>query len=684
MYFLKYVIAVILGVFVVSMAKAQSEIEQIEEELLEYIAENSEEELDFGEITEHLLFLQRHPLSLNKATEAQLAEIYILNPLQITHILEHRRKSGDFLSVDELIGLEAFDLQLVELLKNFLTVEEGLAYKDLSVKDVLGDSEQELMLRFGRVLEKSAGYLQKEEGRSRYLGSPNQWGFRYRMNYKNNVRVALTTTKSAGEPFFGKYQPLGFDFISGSISIRQWKETDQLIVGDYALQLGQGLVFWNGINFGKGAWAASMAKQGLNLKPYTSTNENQFLRGAAGAFSRGRFQFLSFVSLKKRDGNLDEDSEEKRILSLPVSGLHRTPSELKNRKTVREIVIGQNIQYRLEKLNLGMTWTSAFWDGEIVKRDPLRHAFDFEGRNLNSVSLNYDFALKNVYLYGETAHSVGGGVATVNGLVSGLHPALSFFVNHRYYPKNYWHVYAQSVGESSLVNNEKGLYAGFAFHPSRSIHLFIHSDLFAFPWMRFRADGPSYGRDLLAQFEYIWYKKGKMLFRYRNKMRQENLTEVDLPENILVDIHRHQFRGEFQYSWSGQWKTRSRAELLLYHKELKNQEKGWLLFQDVFYTPETWNSLRLNARLAYYHTASYDSRLYAYENDVLYASGFPFYYLKGWRGYLNIRFKATQRLDFWARYALTLLPGEESLSSGLNEIEGNKRQEIKLQLRWKL
>lgn len=684
MHFPKYAIATVLTVFVTLSTKAQSEIEQIEEELLEYMAENTEEELDFGEITEHLVFLQRHPLSLNEASEDQLAELLILNPLQIAHILEHRRKTGRFLSVEELIGLEGFDLQLVELLKNFVTVDEKRSYTDVSIKEVFGESEQEVMLRFGRILEKSAGYLQKDEERSRYLGSPNQWSFRYRMNYQNNIRIALTTTKSAGEPFLGKHQPLGFDFISGSFAIRQWKKIEHLVIGDYALQFGQGLMFWNGINFGKGAWAASMAKQGIDLKPFTSTNENQFLRGTAGIFRKGNFQFLTFASLKKRDGSLDDKSEEKRILSLPVSGLHRTPSELESRKTVREIIVGQNIQYRLEKMNMGVTWSSAFWDGKIVKREPLRHAYDFEGNNLNAVSLNYDFTLKNMFVYGETAHSIGGGVATVNGLVAGLHPSFSAFVNQRYYSKNYWHMYAQGVGESSLVANEKGVYAGFAFHPSRSVHLFFYSDLFSFPWLRFRADGPSYGRDLLAQFEYTWYKKGKFLFRYRNRMRQENLTEANLPENIIVDIHRHQFRTDFQYSWTKEWKTRNRLEFLIYHKELKSQEEGWLVFQDVFYTPEAWSSLRLNARLAYYHTASYDSRLYAYENDVLYASGFPFYYLKGWRGYFNIRLRATRRLDFWTRYALTFLPGEEVLSSGLNEIKGNKRQEIKVQVRWRL
>ncbi len=683
MRFGKEIASILVFIPLVFSAKGQSEVETIEEGLLEYIAENAEEELDFSEVTEHLRTLQQNPLNLNKASKEQLGELYILNPLQISHLLYHRETTGAFHSIFELQGVEGFDAQVISLLQNFVTVEEDFPYSDLSLKMLWEDADQELMLRYGRTLDKAAGYLIKDENRSRYLGSPDQWNLRYRMNYKNTAKISLTMTKGAGEPFMTKDQPYGFDFISGSLSMNRLKNVNQLVVGDYALQLGQGLIMWNGLSFGKGAWATSMAKQGVQLKPYTSTNENQFLRGTAVNFSYGKFNLTSFASFKKIDGNIEWVDDEKRILSRPISGLHRTPSELKNRKTVRETLMGQHIGYSANRLNVGATFISTFWDGNIIKRNALRHAFDFEGNNLNALSVNYDYTFKNLYVYGETSHSFGGGLAVVNGLIASLHPSLSVFIHQRYFAKNYWQVYAQGVGESSLVNNEKGLYAGFVYHPSRNINWFIHADIFSFPWLRYRADGPSYGRDLFTQFEYIWYKKGKVSFRYRNKMRQEN-SSMSPEENLIVDIHRHQFRVEFQYTWNDKWKTRTRGEYLLYYKELEGQQKGGMVYQDVFYNPPFYTRIQFNMRLAHFQTDSYDTRLYAYENDVLYASAFPFYYLKGWRSYLNVRFKISNKLDFWSRYAFTVLPAEKSISSGLNQIEGNKRRELKLQLRWKL
>lgn len=85
-----------------------------------------------------------------------------------------------------------------------------------------------------------------------------------------------------------------------------------------------------------------------------------------------------------------------------------------------------------------------------------------------------------------------------------------------------------------------------------------------------------------------------------------------------------------------------------------------------------------------FKTDSYETRLYAYENNVLYASSFPAYYQKGWRGYINLRYKISRNLDLWGRYAGTWLGNEETIGSGLDLIEGNKKTEVTLQVRWRL
>ena len=72
----------------------------------------------------------------------------------------------------------------------------------------------------------------------------------------------------------------------------------KLVLGDFALQFGQGLTMWAGSGFGKGAGITTIAKQDFGLKPYSSVNEASFLRGIATAFSFKKISFTPFF-LKK-------------------------------------------------------------------------------------------------------------------------------------------------------------------------------------------------------------------------------------------------------------------------------------------------------------------------------------------------------------------------------------------------
>jgi hypothetical protein len=42
----------------------------------------------------------------------------------------------------------------------------------------------------------------------------------------------------------------------------------------------------------------------------------------------------------------------------------------------------------------------------------------------------------------------------------------------------------------------------------------------------------------------------------------------------------------------------------------------------------------------------------------------------------------SRRIDLWARYALTQYFDKETIGSGLDALEGNKRSDVKFQIRW--
>ena len=90
-----------------------------------------------------------------------------------------------------------------------------------------------------------------------------------------------------------------------------------------------------------------------------------------------------------------------------------------------------------------------------------------------------------------------------------------------------------------------------------------------------------------------------------------------------------------------------------------------------------------NIRLQYFNTEGYNSRLYAYENDVLYSFSIPVFYNKGYRYYANINYDLNKKISFWIKWAQTLYRDKSLIGTGLDEIKGNSKSEIKLQIAYK-
>ena len=109
---------------------------------------------------------------------------------------------------------------------------------------------------------------------------------------------------------------------------------------------------------------------------------------------------------------------------------------------------------------------------------------------------------------------------------------------------------------------------------------------------------------------------------------------------------------------------------------------GYLLYQDVLIRPPE-KPYDISLRYAIFDTDTYDERIYAYENDVLYAFSIPAYYYKGSRFYILFKYEITDWLDFWLRYATTWYSNQNTIGNDLDEIQGSRRSEVKAQLRFK-
>ncbi|PLX06079.1 MAG: hypothetical protein C0596_16450 [Marinilabiliales bacterium] len=112
------------------------------------------------------------------------------------------------------------------------------------------------------------------------------------------------------------------------------------------------------------------------------------------------------------------------------------------------------------------------------------------------------------------------------------------------------------------------------------------------------------------------------------------------------------------------------------------QEWGYMVYQDIQYKPQNL-PFTFTGRFAIFDTESWDTRIYAYEPDVLYAFSVTAYYSQGSRLVFIVKYSALDNLDFWFRIANSYYHDKDELGSGLDAIEGKNRTDVKLQVRYK-
>ena len=88
-------------------------------------------------------------------------------------------------------------------------------------------------------------------------------------------------------------------------------------------------------------------------------------------------------------------------------------------------------------------------------------------------------------------------------------------------------------------------------------------------------------------------------------------------------------------------------------------------------------------RYALFETEDYDSRIYAYEPDVLYAFSVPAHYGSGQRYMLVVKYRFHRELSAWLRFSETAYFDRTTIKSGWEEIDGNKQTKVKVLLRYK-
>ncbi|HKZ65921.1 MAG TPA: hypothetical protein VJ111_06190, partial [Chitinophagaceae bacterium] len=518
---------------------------------------------------------------------------------------------------------------------------------------------------------------------TKYLGGPQRLFFRYRYTYKNLLQFGLLGDKDAGEQFFKGTQKKGFDFYSFHLFARKIGIIQSLAIGDFTVNMGQGLVQWQSLAFKKSVDVMGVKRQSATLRPYNSAGEFNFNRGIGITIKKEKIEATVFASVRQLSANFVADTvnSEDYISSFQMSGYHRTTAEIADKNSLRQRSIGGNIKYIRNRWHVGINGVHYNFSMPIQKRDEPYNLFAINGKSWSNISVDYSYTYKNFHFFGEAAADKNLSKAFLNGILISVDPRVDISVVQRAIAKSYQAVNGNSFTENTYPANENGVYAGITIRPAAAWRLDAYGDMYKFPWLKYQVDAPSYGRDFLAQLTYTPNKQVEVYSRFRNESKHLNQADNITTTNYLVQVPKQNWRLQTSFKINPTFAFRNRIEMIWYNKKEENNETGFLVFADLIYKPVI-KPVSGILRLQYFETDGYNSRLYAYENDVLYNYSIPVFFDKGYRYYLTLNYDLSKKTSFWLRWAQTIYQDKNTIGSGLDEIAGNKKAEIKLQARY--
>lgn len=628
---------------------------------VEDLVEQSTQDAESSELLERLQHLQEDPLNLNDATIEDLQFIPGVTPIVARNIVVARERAGGFTVISDLLTINGVDERLLATIKRFAEVppptptQLSMSYRS----------------RVGRDLEDRRGFQNGS-----YAGSPLKSYNRLLGRYDygtagTSADFGILTKKDAGESKLN-------DFTSGFVSLKTNSPLKQLIAGDYSVEAGQGLTVWPSTAYSKGLEVIQPAKKSRRgIAPHISSDENSFYRGVAAVLALSPFQATAFYSNKKVDATLDSLG---RITSTYGTGYHRTESELRRRFATSEKSAGARLQYSLGNMfTLGSTYVTTRFENPFVGE----RLYDFAGNENHVIGFDFDLYLDRMNIFGEWARSHTGAIAGVTGAFVGLAKGADFIICVRNYPRDFISLHGFGFGErNGPPQDEVGVYTGLRLRLARGVILSGYYDQFKFPWQTASVPVPAEGTDFLLRAELRPFERFDVELKYKSEVKGDAVsTEDEFGRSVTRLADRRQQNGRITTTLevSRDLRVQGRVELVkVTYTEFGKAGSGILLYQDLLWKPAP--RLSLDARLTFFDTDSYDTRVYEFESELLGSVSNPALCGKGRRWYVAVRYALFDGVGFSAKCSQTYRDDLKVIGSGADEIDGNVESRLTAQI----
>lgn len=604
-------------VWTVSLPIAAQETVSWEEFMQEMADEYAyDESMGWLEQMELLNELHEHPFNINTAASNDLLRLPFLSEQAVNDIVDYIALHGAMRTLGELRLIRRLDYREREWLKFFV-----FAAPIPSTPSTNGwkGTQQELSTRVDIPCYQREGWPWAQ-------GIAHQ--LRYTWQQGRKLDVGLRLEKDDGEELFTRQAPF-WDSYGGHAMLKNVGVLKQLLVGDFKVGFGEGLVINNGLQFGKTSTSLWHTLGGI--RPHRSSDEVHYMRGVSGTLAFGKqWEVTAFYSIRSLDATVNKDNS---VSSINTTGLHRTDSERKHRHTLLSQTTTLHAQWKHKGWHAGMTGMFQYYDHQFRQNSVLYRQIYPEGYLFGAVSADYGYQRNRLLLRGETARSFdsrGGGWATLNKAAWRFNADTQLALIQRFYSKDYYSPHASAIGENSQVQNESGITLQFDASRLGPFSLLALFDYFYSPWPRYTMTRYSTGWEGLLQTSWQPRKGRQLLIRYRVKSKEKSDSRY----------YSHQLRATYNHQISALWDTQLSAFLHRYHQPLTaSSSTGYAAMPQVSFHSRD-ERFRWSLAAILFRTDSYDSRLYIYEPSLAQTFGMQQLYGHGQRfvAMLRLRF----------------------------------------------
>jgi hypothetical protein len=620
--------------------------------IAEQLASHEENPEAVDSYTDRLYELAESPVKINSGSENEIARLFFINDFQVKSLADYIKTSGKIMSFYELANIPGFDVATAEMLMPFCTLETANKVKK-------GPSGVDCRLITNLAFKPG-------ENDTSLSGSPLKALTKFRFA-SGGFSGGFTAEKDPGEKLAN---PLP-DFISAYLSYSGTGILRNITVGDYSIRFGQGTNTNSSFRPALSLTSPGYMSAREEIKQYTSSDENNFFRGISADFAIRDLGVIVFYSSNKIDATIspDPDSAGKHIENFYLTGTHTTPSLLLKKDAITETTFGINVSYSFRNIKTGASISQGrlslpFYPTGSYPED----VFDFRGKSNTVASLYYTSLLRRFLLFGEFSLSDFNNLAVVQGFSFRPSDRLTINLLYRNYAAGYFALHGNGPGTASSTSNETGLFGNFSLEAAK--HLFISGgcDVEKYPWLKYLCSSPTWGMRHEVRIRAEPTEKVKFELAYYKRMSMSDISGSSyIPEQ--EQLITNSFKGTVRYSPDENF---SMAFRLDYRSVDPSGSKGVLMLQDINYT---FRKIPLTVWFRYciFNTDSWDSRIYTYENDLLYSFSIPAFSGEGSRSYIMTKLDIGKRTEIRLKYGIT--------SINYSKPEYRETDEIKFQIR---